>query len=71
VNGWEFPVVQAGLDFAISKAFALGPYVGVCAGTYTNFAYSIGSAESRWAVDPSIRSYHAWWQFGLKGTLNL
>lgn len=71
VNGWEFPVVQAGVDFVLAKAFALGPYVGFFGGTYTNLTYKYGSSESRWAVDPSTRAYHAWVQFGLKGTLNL
>lgn len=70
VNGWELPVVQTGLDFKLSKAVALGPYVGFFGGTYTNLSYRNGSSESRWAVDPSSRSYHGWVQVGLKGTLN-
>jgi hypothetical protein len=71
VNGWEFPVAQAGVDFVLSKTFALGPYVGFFGGTYTNLTYGSGSSESRWAVDPSSRAYHGWLQLGLKGTLSL
>jgi len=66
VSGWELPVVQAGVDFVLSKAFALGPYVGFFGGTYTNL-----TTGTHWAVDPPTRAYHAWVQFGLKGTLNL
>ena len=66
VSGWELPVVQAGVDFVLSKAFALGPYVGFFGGTYTNL-----TTGTHWAVDPSTRAYHAWVQLGLKGTLNL
>jgi hypothetical protein len=71
VNGWELPVVQAGVDFVLSKAVALGPYAGFFGGTFTNLTYKSGSSESRWAVDPSTRAYHGWVQLGLKGTLNL
>jgi len=71
VSGWELPVVQAGLDFALSKTLALGPYVGFFGGTYTNLTSRYGSSESRWAVDPSTRAYHGWIQLGLKGTLSL
>jgi hypothetical protein len=71
VNGWELPVVQAGVDFVLSKTVALGPYVGFFGGTFTNLTYKSGSSESRWAVDPSTRAYHGWVQLGLKGTLNL
>jgi hypothetical protein len=66
VSGWELPVVQAGVDFVLSKTFALGPYVGFFGGTYTNLTLG-----THWAVDPSTRAYHGWVQVGLKGTLSL
>jgi hypothetical protein len=66
VNGWELPAVQVGVDFALSRAFALGPYLGFVGGTYTNLTFG-----RTWAVDPSIRSYHGWFQVGVKGTIDL
>ncbi len=70
-SGWEVVNVQTGLDFALGRAFALGPYVGYVGGIYSNI-FAGGAAKGYGgAVDLSSRSFHGWFQVGLKGSLNL
>ena len=70
-SGWEVVNVQTGLDFALGKAFALGPYVGYFGGMYSNISASGGAQGYGGSVDVSARSFHGWCQAGLKGSLNL
>ena len=35
-SGWEYFNVQGGLDFNLSKTFAVGPYLGYFGGSYTS-----------------------------------
>jgi hypothetical protein len=67
-NGWEYVNVQAGADFLVEKALAIGPYVGLTGGTYATFT---GPGGYGGQVDLASRSFHGWFQFGIKGTLNL
>ncbi len=67
-NGWEYLNVQAGADFLLEKAFAVGPYVALTGGTYATFTAPAGSGGQ---VELASRSFHGWFQFGIKGTLNL
>ena len=71
-SGWEYFNVQVGADFALSKMFALGPYVGYFGGTYTNVSSS-GAASGfiDGSIPSEVRAFHGWFQFGVKGTLNL
>jgi hypothetical protein len=70
-SGWEYFNVQAGVDFPLSKLFALGPYVGYFGGTYTNQS-ATGDAvlDGPSTIDSSLRSFHGWFQIGAKGTFN-
>ena len=70
-NGWEYLNVAVGLDVAATPAFSAGPYLGVVGGTYSNFTGSGAAVDYGGSVELSSRSFHAWWQFGVKGTLNL
>ncbi len=76
LNGWEYLNLQTGLDFNVAKAFAVGPYIGFLAGAYSSIvasgASNTGPGEN-WggSIDPAARSFHGWFQFGVKGTLNL
>jgi hypothetical protein len=70
-SGWEYLNLQIGLDYKVASAFAVGPYAGIIGGTYSNLKATFGDQPFNRAVDPSARSFHGWWQFGLKGTLNL
>jgi hypothetical protein len=72
VSGWEYFNAQAGIDFPVAKAFAIGPYVGYSGGTYTTISGNIGGLGGGSDSIPSeFRTFHGWFQFGLKGTLNL
>lgn len=76
VNGWEYLNFQVGLDFKLARAFAVGPYVGFSAGTYSSIVASGASntgpgGNYGGSVDLAARAFHGWFQFGVKGTLNL
>lgn len=70
-SGWEYFNVQAGLDFPLSKMFALGPYVGYFGGTYTTVSSSGFTEFLNGSIPSEVRAFHGWFQFGVKGTLNL
>ena len=70
-SGWEYFNAQLGLDMNFSRTFAFGPWAGFFGGSYS----SVSGDWSGEAQGPSIpsdsRAFHGWFQFGLKGTLNL
>ena len=70
-SGWEYFNVQAGVDFPLSKMFALGPYVGYFGGTYTNVSSSGFAEFINGSIPSEDRAFHGWFQFGVKGTLTL
>jgi outer membrane protein W len=70
-DGWEYFNIQVGGDFALSKMFAVGPYVGFSGGTYTTLSGSSGSTSNSVSIPSADRAFHSWFQFGVKGTLNL
>jgi hypothetical protein len=71
LSGWEYFNVQAGLDFSLMKMFALGPYVGYYGGSYTTLSASGGGTSGSETIPSGLRAFHGWFQFGVKGTLNI
>jgi hypothetical protein len=71
VNGWEWFNVQAGLDFDLARSVAFGPYVGYFMGQYTSVGTDFQGVSRTEAIPSANRQAHGWWQFGVKGTLNL
>ncbi len=73
LNGWEWFNVQVGLDWNLTKAWAVGPYVGFFGGEYTTLTMTgpLPGLDGSQTIPSSARSFHGWWQFGLKGTFNL
>lgn len=67
-NGWEYLNVQAGADFVLANAFAAGPYLALTGSNYATFTAPAGSGGY---VELASRSFHGWFQIGVKGTLNL
>ncbi len=81
-SGWEYFNVQAGLDWNVSRTFALGPYVGFYGGSYSSKSGTLTNTSIVPPVPPVVddvtspvasefRSFHGWLQIGLKGTVNL
>jgi len=70
-SGWEYFNVQAGLDFQLSKTFAIGPYVGYFGGSYTSLSADISGTTESGTIASEFRAFHGWIQFGAKGTVNL
>jgi hypothetical protein len=67
LNGWEWINVQIGADWNVSRMFGFGPYVGFFGGQYSS-ATADGNSKT---IASANREFHGWWQFGLKGTVNL
>ena len=70
-SGWEYFNVQAGLDFNLSRMFAVGPYVGYFGGTFTSMSSTQAGASASASIPSEFRAFHGWIQFGAKGTVNL
>lgn len=69
-GGLELPVVEAGVDLAVTPRFTLGPYVSWSAGQYTSYRVETPGLED---VSGRIRdrATHTWLQLGLKATFKL
>jgi hypothetical protein len=68
-SGWQLPLLEAGMDFAVSPNVSLGPYFSWALGRYRNAdATQGGVTTTAHIVD---QSYHSWFQIGVKGTFKL
>jgi hypothetical protein len=68
-SGWQLPLVEGGMDFALSPYVTLGPYVAWALGRYRDVDVSQGGASLSSHI--SDQSYHSWFQIGVKGTFKL
>jgi len=69
-NGWEYFNVQVGLDFQLAKMFGLGPYVGFSGGSYGSVSFTdIDGTTTSGSI--ANTAFHSWFQFGVKGTLDI
>ncbi|ACG73849.1 conserved hypothetical protein [Anaeromyxobacter sp. K] len=68
--GFEFPMLEVGLDLALSPYLTMGPFVSWSAGQYTSYDVSVpGWGDESGRIHD--RSFHSWFQIGVKGTLKL
>jgi hypothetical protein len=69
--GIELPLVEAGVDLAVTDRISLGPYASVTFAQYTSVARrpAGGGSSDTSAVDERVT--HRWMQAGLKMTLRL
>lgn len=69
-NGLELPLLEGGLDLAVTPRFTLGPYVSYSFARYSGFNVSTpGFADVSGTIHD--RTTHTWFQIGLKGTFKL
>lgn len=68
-SGWEFPLVEGGLDVAVSPRFAFGPYAALSFGQYTGYRET--DAGLTQSTDIHDRARHSWFQLGVKATVKL
>jgi len=68
-DGWEYFNIQVGGDFALSKMFSVGPYVGFSGGSYTSQTNPLTDTSE--SIPSADRTFHGWFQLGVKGTVNL
>ncbi len=68
--GLELPLLEAGLDLALSPRATIGPYVAWSIAYYTRYGVeSPGYADI--SGDITDHAIHTWFQIGVKGTLKL
>jgi hypothetical protein len=65
--GFLIPIVQAGVDFEVSRTVRLGPWVGVLVGEFTQRSTSGPGQDG--SID--ARGWHGWLQTGLRATFAL
>ncbi len=70
-SGWEIVNLQAGVDFGSRRTATFGPFVGFAGGIYSNFWADLSWGQMDRAVDVTGRSFHGWFQLGVRGTLAL
>ena len=68
-SGWQFPLLEGGMDFALSPNVALGPYVAWALGRYRDVDATQGGVTFSSHIND--QSYHSWFQIGVKGTFKL
>lgn len=69
-TGYELPLVEVGIDVAVSQRFDIGPYVSASFGQFTSLAQRPrGGTRTSESID--ARDTHGWLQAGLKMTLRL
>lgn len=69
-GGWEVLRAMGGVDFRVSKAFAIGPFMDVSASTYTLLERRTpsGATFDDWVPDSQTRP-HGWAVIGVRGVL--
>jgi hypothetical protein len=69
-SGWEFPLLEGGLDFNVSPRFALGPYAALSFARFNSYRATLSGQSSTVDVGGAERT-HEWFQVGLKATIKL
>lgn len=68
-GAFEFANFQAGVEVAVNRAFALGPFASFSLGTFRRAA--IESPTITGTMDVADKSLHEWLLFGVRGTVDL
>jgi outer membrane protein W len=70
VKGIEFANLQGGADFAVARAFTLGPFLSASFGQYSNAA--VGESDGREVnVSFNDKTFHEWFALGIRGSFEL
>jgi hypothetical protein len=65
-SGWEMLGLQAGLDFHVSRIFAIGPYLTYSFGQYGSYDTEVTGIGSSSGSIPD-KKMHQWFQIGVRG----
>ncbi len=68
--GIEFPLMDAGVDFAVSRRLSLGPYAALSVASFTSmWKRPPGGPTASGSIEE--RTSHAWAQIGLRAAIKL
>ncbi len=71
-SGLEFPLLEAGLDLAVTPRFTLGPFVALSISQFTGYSVQpAGDVTTSGSISSADRAVHTWLQLGVKGTIKL
>jgi hypothetical protein len=70
-SGFEFLNLQAGVDYAISPKFAIGPYAMFSIAQYSSGTLSMTGEEDVEVFDTADTAMHQWLHFGVRGQFDL
>ncbi len=65
-RGVIFPRITGGVDFSVTPHFTLGPYFGYTVGQYDHVDYGGNDAG-----ELAHKSFHGWFELGVRGNFNL
>jgi hypothetical protein len=68
--GLELPFVEAGLDWAVTRRFTVGPWLSVTIARFTSDSARPAGGETA-SGEIEARARHGWYSGGLKATLHL
>lgn len=68
-RGFELLNVTGGADYQLSPQLAVGPYIGLSLGRYSNTSTDYGSGSVSGEIDE--KAMHEWLQFGIRGRFDL
>jgi hypothetical protein len=71
VSGFEFGNLQVGGDFRVSPRFAVGPYLAMSLARYSSATSDVPGQTTTKDIPSSDQTFHAWFQFGVKGTFDM
>jgi hypothetical protein len=67
-SGFEFGNAQLGLDYKVSRAFGIGPFVMITIAQYSNASASVAGQDI--PVPAFNKTIHEWLIFGLRGVFD-
>jgi outer membrane protein W len=68
-KGFEFVNLQGGLDYKLSPAFGIGPFLSFSLGQYGSYSSSGGGQSASGDIDKT--AIHEWLTFGVRGAFTL
>ena len=67
LNGWEYITVQAGVDFALSKSFAIAPYASYGLGQFSKYSLEVTGLPNE-SGSINSKATHSQFQLGARAT---
>lgn len=71
LTGFEFMNLQAGGEWRMSPNFAMGPFIAMSFGKYSDLTANVGGITGSGSIPSENQSFHTWFQFGVRAQWDL